>query len=397
MDSKITLSDLHLFGGPKLFKKPISTSNLVRPNIERFLSYSRRFYAAGQYTNNGPLILDLERRLAAFHRVKHCITFSNGFWALVLAIRSLAIQHKTEVVLPSLTYRRLGDVVNWAGLKPKFCEVDQRTLAVSAETVEPYLSNETALIIAVHPIVNCCDADSLEFLAHSRKIPILFDSVESVYETCNGRKVGSFGQAEIFSLHASKLINGFEGGYLTTNDTELADRLSKIRGFAFSGPDKVLELGTNAKLNEMHAAMALASLDDLEDQVERNKACYRTYQRTLSGLEGIRLLTFDEAELTSYKNIVVELTDKWPLTRDITIRLLNAEGILARAYYSPPLHSKPTNYPVVISPLLLTEYLAERYLLLPCGYLTTLESIEMVVDLLRFLNAHSQEILEANG
>jgi dTDP-4-amino-4,6-dideoxygalactose transaminase len=196
-------------------------------------------------------------------------------------------------------------------------------------------------------------------------------------------------------MHASKLINGFEGGYLTTNDINLAERLSILRGFGFLGPDRVLELGTNAKLNEMHAAMALASLDDLEAQVERNRERYCIYQRLLADLDGIRLLTFDESEQTSYKNIVVELTEAWPLTRAQTIRYLNSEGMLARAYYSPPLHCKTTEYPVISSAMPLTERLAERFLLLPCGHLTSTEDIPAVVDFLRFLKIHSQKIQEA--
>jgi dTDP-4-amino-4,6-dideoxygalactose transaminase len=147
----------------------------------------------------------------------------------------------------------------------------------------------------------------------------------------------------------------------------------------------------------MHAAMALASFDDLEAQVKRNRDRYYAYQQHLAGLEGIWLLTFDESEQTAYKNIVVELTEDWPLPRTLTIRHLNAEGILARAYYSPPLHRKPTDYPVIAGPLTLTDRLAERYLLLPCGHLTTLGDIEAVVEFLRFLKAHSQSILEAHA
>ena len=393
---KQALSDLHLHGGPKLFDTPISTSNLVRPDVERFLAYSRRFYDAQQYTNRGPLVQELERRLAAFHQVSHCVSFSNGFWALVLAIHCLALPNKTEVVMPSLTYRRLGDAVNWAGLVPRFCEVDESTLAISAKTAEPHLGSNTALILGVHPIVNCCDAAGLEHLAKTHSIPLLFDGVESVFETLGGRKIGTFGRAEIFSLHASKLINGFEGGYLTTDSPDLAERLSFMRGFAFSSPDSVLELGTNAKLNEMHAAMALASLDDLEAQVERNQKRYRIYQQQLAEFDGIRLLTFDESEKTSYKNIVVELTEVWPLSNAQTIRYLNSEGILARTYYSPPLHSKPTAYAVIGSPMPLTERLAKRFLLLPCGHLTSTEDILAVVDFLRFLKMHSQKIQETD-
>src|SRR5690606_1129933 len=100
-------------------------------------------------------------------------------------------------------------------------------------TVRPHLGAETALIMAVHPIINCCDATGLEALSLETGVPLMFDAVESVYERIDHRKVGSFGRAECFSMHASKLLNGFEGGYVTTNDTELANRLALMRGFGF--------------------------------------------------------------------------------------------------------------------------------------------------------------------
>ncbi len=386
---KRSLSDLNLFGGPRLFETPVSTSNLVRPDIEGFLAYSRQFYQAGQYTNNGPLVLELERRLAAFHQVQHCVTFCNGFWALVLAIRCLALPGRTEVLMPSLTYRRLADVVSWAGLVPRYCEVDTNSLAIAPDTLLPHIGDQTALVIGVHPIVNCCDAPGIERVARDRGIPLLFDAVESVYEHVGGRKVGGFGQAEVFSLHASKLLNGFEGGYLTTNDADLASRIAKMRGFGFLGPDTVVDLGTNAKLNEMHAAMALASLDDLEAQVGRNRERYRHYQALLKGLPGVRLVEFDESQPTSFKNILVELTPDWPLSRAQTLRHLNAEGVLARAYYAPALHQKSVAYPVIRSALPDTEALAERFMLLPCGHLCDLEAITDVVALLGFLHAQA--------
>jgi len=389
---KPRLGDLALLGGTPLFPRPRSTSNLVRPDFETFMRYSETMLAARQYTNNGPLVRELENRLATFHHTRNCVSFCNGFWALVLAMRELALPGRDEVVMPSLTYRRLADVASWAGLVPRFCEVESDTLAVSPRTLTPELGARTALIVAVHPVVNCCDALALSDFAAERGLPILFDSVESVYETCGGRKTGGFGKAEVFSLHASKLINGFEGGYLTTDDADLADRLMLARGFGFAGQDRVVMRGTNAKLNEMHAAMALASLDDLEDQVGRNRARYDAYRDGLARLPELRLLAFDEAERSSYKNVVVETTDAWPLPRDLTIRLLNAEGILARAYYDPPLHLKPTAYPTLTRALPVTEALARRFVSMPCGHHVSGADIERIVDLLAFLRAHAEAV-----
>jgi dTDP-4-amino-4,6-dideoxygalactose transaminase len=384
--------ELAAFGGAALFAEPVSTSNLVRPDFDRFLAYSRTFHDAHRYTNDGPLVKQLERRLAEFHGTRHCIAYANGFWALVLSIKCLALPGRREVVMPSLTYRRLADIVAWCGLVPRFCEVDERTLAIDPAHAAACLNADTALILGVHPIVNCCDAQGLERLSAETGVPLLFDTVESVYESIGGRKTGSFGRAECFSMHASKLINGFEGGYITTDDPELAHRLAKMRGFGFFGPDNIEDLGLNAKLNEIHAAMALAGLDDLEAQVERNRARYRRYQHELDGLPGVRLLAFDESERCSFKTIVVELTDDWPLSRADTIAILNRERALARAYYSPPLHRKATQYETVPAVLPLTDRLAERFMLLPCGHFVSGDDIAAVAALLRFIHGHAADI-----
>ena len=386
--------DLAVLGGMALYDKPISTSNLVRPDFEKFLAYSRIFHDAHRYTNDGPVVKMLERRLAQFHGTNHCIAYANGFWALVLSIKCLALPGRREVVMPSLTYRRLADIVAWCGLVPRFCEVDETSLAMTAELTAPCVGPATALILGVHPIVNCCDAAGLERLAADHGVPLLFDAVESVYETVGGRKTGTFGAAECFSMHASKLVNGFEGGYITTDDTDLAHKLAKMRAFGYFGQDNIENLGINAKLNEIHAAMALASLDDLEDQVVRNQARYRRYQAALAGLEGIRLLAFDESERCSFKTIVVEVTEAWPLTREQTVELLNRERVLSRAYYSPPLHTKKTQYETIVGALPVTERLADRYMLMPCGHHVTEDDIDAVTALLRFVREHANDILE---
>jgi dTDP-4-amino-4,6-dideoxygalactose transaminase len=384
--------DLALLGGRSIFERPRSTSSLVAPEFERFLEYSRVFYEARQFSNNGPLVQQLELRLADFHNTAHCVTFCSGFWALVLTIKCLALPGRSEILMPSLTYRRMADVASWANLVPRFCDVDPETLAVSAQTMRPLVNINTALILGVHPIVNCCDAIGLEQLSEETGVPLFIDAVESVYETVQGRKVGSFGRAECFSLHASKLLNGFEGGYVTTNDTQLAKQLTRMRGFGFYTPDNVLDFGMNAKLNEIHAAMALASLDELEHQVARNRERYVAYQQALDGLHGVRLVVFDELEQSSYKNILVELQDDWPLSRGRTLELLNAENVLARAYYAPPLHTKETNYPTLNAPLPVTERMAERFMLLPCGHFVDESDIHQIVSLLRFIHTHASEL-----
>ncbi|PCJ83903.1 MAG: aminotransferase [Thiotrichaceae bacterium] len=390
-----SINELAILGGGKLFAIPKSTSNLLQPDIEKYLGYSKIFFEEKRYTNNGPNVTFLEERLARFHQVKYCVTFSSGFWALALAIRLLATKGKTEIIMPSLTYRRMADIAAWVNLKPHYCEVEPESLAMSVVAVDSCINENTALILGVHPIVNCCDTEGLVELARENNIPILFDSVESVYESTAAGKVGGFGEAECFSLHACKLLNGFGGGYLTTNSQYLAKELASVRSFGFTDVDYVgVTGGLNAKLNEMHAAMAMASLDDLDDQITRNREHYYQYKLLLDSVPGLSLIKFDERYQTAYKNIVVELLDEWPLSREDTIKILNAENILARAYYYPPLHIKPTEYPHISANLPITDILSERFLNLPCGQLVNNDDIALIVDYLKFISVKAKKIVE---
>lgn len=394
MFSKTQPTDLAVFGGPPVFDTIRSISNLVQPNVERFLHYSKIFHDAGQYTDHGAVEREFERRLAQFHGAEHCVATAGGFWGLVLSMKCLALPGKTEVVMPSLTYRRLGDIVAWAGLTPHFCEVDPVTLSITAETAAPCINERTALILGVHPIVNCCDVEGLEALSAQTGIPLLFDAVESVYETYRGRKIGSCGNAECFSMQSSKLFNAFEGGYVTTNDAALAARLRDMRDFGLRVDGSLESVGIDAKQNEIHAAMALAALDDVDDQVERNRERYYAYKRLIPTVPGVRLVQFDESERCGFKNIVVELLDNWPVKRERVLAMLHAEHMLSRPYYYPALHQKRTEYATVYEDLGATERLAERFLMLPCGHFVTVADIEAIVALLRFIHAHADAINE---
>lgn len=392
MKNKETIHDLALFGGEPVFSTIRSISNIVTPDIDAFLSYLKKSYDARCLTDNGPMVREMERRLAEIHGTEECVAFCNGLWGIVLCIYCLAREGKTEIVMPSLTYRRLGDIAAWLGLTPHYCDVDPVTLAPTAETIEPCLNENTSMILVAQPIVNILDYDDLTALAEKHNLPLLIDSVEAGYATCKGRKVGSFGNAECFSMHASKLLNAFEAGYVTTNDHELAERLRKVRAFGFGGQDNVEELGMNAILNEVHAAMALASIDDLEDQVERNRDRYTAYKKVISNIPSLELVEYDETEVRGFKNILVRLDGSWPISRRNMISILHAENMLVRPYYNPPLHVNETEYMTISGDLPVTDKLTKNHLLLPSGAFLNLQDIEEIGSLLSFLRESGEQI-----
>ncbi len=189
-------------------------------------------------------------------------------------------------------------------------------------------------------------------------------------------------------MQSSKLLNAFEGGYVTTGDETLALQLRAMRNYGFGPDGKLCATGMNAKQNEIHAAMALAALDDVHEQVELNRRRYNRYKTDLVDVPGIRLIPYDERERNGYKNIVVELLDDWPISRELTLALLHKDNLLCRPYYYPPLHQKSTGYVMVWGDLSRTEALAKRFLLLPCGYFISEDEVGQVCGYLRAIYTH---------
>lgn len=365
---KSTVNDFAFFGGAPVFSHPLTTMNLVEPDRETFYKYAKASFDAQWMSNNGPAVQELERQLALFHHVKHCIAMSNGFTAICLALHVLSIPKKKEIIVSPLTYRRMADIIDWAGLTPCFCDVDPQTQAISPQTAELCINDNTAGILAPHPRVHLCDISGMESIAKKYKLPLIFDSVEACGATYKGVPLGGFGNCEVFSMHADKVINACEGGYITTNDDILARKLKIVRAFGFSGRDRIECLGYNAKLNELHAAMALASFINIDQQIARNKKLHLLYQEVFRPIQGIHIIPYDTIEKRNWRSVLIYFDKNWPLSRDATLKILNAERINARPYYYPPLHKtfkkQAKNGSISLS---VVEHIAETHAILPMG------------------------------
>jgi dTDP-4-amino-4,6-dideoxygalactose transaminase len=380
-----------LTGGKPLFAQAKPTGNLYRPNIEAFLGYSRLFYQNAQYTD-GELCRMLDRRLASFHGVDRAVTVNSGFWGHVLVMSVLALPGRREIIAPAFGYRRTDDMIAWAGYVPHFCDVDRKTLGASVDTIKAAVSDTTALILAPHPMVNCCDAQGISDFGRAQGIPVVFDSVEAGYRSYKGKRIGGFGNAEVFSMHSTKLLNAFEGGYITTNDGELADRLDGMKRVKIDGDGGVGDAeALGAELSEMHAAMALASLDEIDEQIVGNKRKYELYIGGLRTVDGLRVVEHLESERPDYRLIVVSIGDEWPLSREETLSLLEAENILARPYYTP-LHRRPVEYPRIFSDLSVTEAIFRDFMVLPSGAHVSEDDVEKIVGVLANIRRHGAEL-----
>ena len=381
---KARAEDLAIFGGPPAFDAPL---HVGRPNVGRPEAVLERIAAAlgsRRLTNGGPLVAEFERRVAQAAGVPHCVATCNATTALQVAARALDL--RGEVIVPAFTFVATVHALRWIGLTPVFCDVDERTHHLDPDEVESRVGPATSAILGVHLWGRTCDAGALEAIAARHRLALLFDASHAFSCARDGRRVGGAGDAEVFSFHATKLVNTFEGGAIVTRRADLAARARRMINFGFAGYDTVVELGVNGKMSEPAAAMGLAGLDALPEFLARNRANDAAYRRGLAGLPGIRVLAAGPGERTHHHYVVVEVDGRAGLGRDELLETLHAENVLARRYFYPGCHRMEpyrTEQPEAGRMLPVTERLADRVLQLPTGTAVSVSDVEAVCALVR--------------
>jgi dTDP-4-amino-4,6-dideoxygalactose transaminase len=247
--------------------------------------------------------------------------------------------------------------------------------------------------MGVHVFGRACDVDALEDLGSKFGVRLVFDAAHALACSTRGRRIGRFGDLEIFSFHATKFINAFEGGALVTNDASLAAELKKARNFGFEDYDRVTALGINGKMSEASAAMGLTSLEALDDIVARNRTNHSTYAALLGGVPGVRVIDYADGE-SNYQYVVALVNEEETgLSRDDLVEMLHAENVLARKYFYPGCHRMEpyaTENPTLALPV--TDVVASQVVSLPTGTSVVAADIERVVGLIARMVASGPDV-----
>lgn len=360
-----TPADLAINGATPAFAEAVHVGRPNLGNLDALLRYTADIYDRGWLTNNGPLVQELERRIAALHGVRHCVAMCNGTIALEIAIRALGLEG--EVIVPSWTFVATAHALHWQAITPVFADIDPATHNLDPDAVRRMITPRTSGIIGVHLWGRPAPVAALQALADEHGLQLMFDAAHAFGCSHGGRKIGGFGRCEVLSFHATKVFNTFEGGAVVTDDDELADVLRLMRNFGFSGYDNVIHPGTNGKMTEINAAMGLVNLDALPEFVDANRRNHADYSAALAGIDGVSMLQYDPATDPNYQYVVVEVDSS---QRDAIVAALQAENILARKYFWPGCHRmQPYHDQYPHAGLLLpdTEAVAARVVVLPSG------------------------------
>ena len=391
---KSDLSQLAVLGGTPLFAAPI---HVGRPNIgnrDRLLARINEMLDRGWLSNNGPFVQEFERKTAEFLGVRHCIAMCNGTIALEIAIRATGM--RGEVIVPSFTFIATAHALQWQEITPVFCDIDPRTHLIDPAQVQQMITPRTTGIVGVHVWGQPCDIEALSQIARRRNLTLMFDAAHAFGCSYRGRMIGNFGIAEVFSFHATKFFNTFEGGAIATNNDDLAAKIRLMKNFGFHGYDNVEYIGTNGKMSEVCAAMGLTGLESLDEFVEHNRRNYRQYRRELAGLPGIRMLAWNESERCNYQYVVAEIEEELTeISGDELVRTLHAENILARRYFYPGCHRMEpyrSFFPHAGLMLPATERVAQRLLVLPTGTTIGESEISGICAVIRLIAANGRAL-----
>lgn len=342
------------------------------PNIgdqKRFLDRVQVILDTKVLSNNGPYCQELEKTISSILGVPHVVATCNATSALELAIRACGL--RGEVIVPSFTFIATAHCLKWMGLKPVFADIDPDTHNLDPASVKELITPSTSAILAVHCWGRPAPIGDLVDISTTHGLKLLFDASHAFGNTHEGSFLGSFGDLEVFSLHATKFVNSFEGGVIATRDGQLASKLRAMRNFGFAGRDYAEGLGTNSKMTEVNAAMGLTNLESIDAYRSINLRNYELYKKGLSEISGLRLIEYPSGEVNNFQYVVIEVeSPREGNRRDELMLNLQGHGINARKYFSPGCHRVE---PYLSSSgdqgaqLVETEKLCSRVMVLPTG------------------------------
>jgi dTDP-4-amino-4,6-dideoxygalactose transaminase len=352
-----------LLGGTPAFPDGLPLVRPAVPDPEQVAADVRAILESRQLTN-GPRVRELEERIAAYVGVRHCVAVASCTLGLMLVLRARGLAG--DVVVPSFTFSATVHAVAWNGLRPVFADVDARTLTVTPDTVRGVAGPGAVAVLATHVFGTPCDVEGLEEEARDRGIDLIFDAAHALGSRHLGTPVGRFGTAEVFSLTPTKLVVAGEGGVIATDDGDLAEACRIGREYGQPGDYDTRFVGLNARMSEVHAALALRSLEGLDERVAHRGALAERYRGFLSPVPGVTFPEVLPGDVSTYKDLSL-LVDPDGFGVDATClgRSLAAEGIDTRRYYSPPVHTHRAYRDLPPASLPVTDRVARRALTLP--------------------------------
>lgn len=355
----------------------INVTRSSMPNYEEYCNEIKDLWESHILTNGGQKHRELEKKISHFLGVKNTVLFTNGHSALELLLKSLNLTG--EVITTPFTFVSTTNAIVQAGLKPVFCDINTENYTIDIKKIEDLITPLTCAILPVHVYGNICDVDGLEEISKKYGIPVIYDAAHVFGVKYRKRGIGTYGDASMFSFHATKVYNTIEGGAVVTSDDNLAVRLNGMKNFGLTPDGDVLDVGGNAKMNEFSAAMGLCNLRHVDDEIRKREKVEAYYRALLSDVEGIRLNSIQDNVEPNHAYFPV-LFDGYKKARNQIYDELRANGIMARKYFYPATNALTCYISMGYNPLdtPVADFVSKNILCLPMYADLREEEVEMI-------------------
>lgn len=359
---------------------PIQVTRSSMPDLEEFTNEIKELWESHWLTNIGVKHKKLEVKLVEYLQVPNVTLFTNGHLALECAIAALGLTG--EVITTPFTFASTTHAIVRNGLTPVFCDIDPVNYTMDVDKLKSLITDRTSAIIPVHVYGNVCNIEAIEVIAKKHNLKVIYDAAHAFGVTINGRGIATYGDASMFSFHATKVFNTIEGGAVTYGNVALTKTLNDLKNFGITGPESVEYVGGNAKMNEFQAAMGICNLRRVDAEIKKRKAVVERYRERLSGINGIKLAQPQDGVKSNYAYFPV-LFDSFKLSRDEVADSLASENIFARKYFYPLTNSFECyrdRFDCETTPV--AKYMADRVLTLPLYADLALEDINRICDII---------------
>lgn len=314
-------------------KRKIFVTHSSMPLLEEYIEEIAPLWESHWLTNRGAKHLQLETDLLHYLGAKNISLFTNGHAALECLLEAMHLEG--EIITTPFTFASTTHAIVRRGLTPVFADINRDDYTIDPASVESLVTSRTCAIMPVHVYGNLCDTEAIGRIADRYGLKVIYDAAHAFGVKRNGVPVSEFGDASMFSFHATKVFNTIEGGAVVYSDAALSDMLERCKNFGLADSETVDFVGTNAKMNEFSAAMGLCNLRHVDSEIAKRRLVVERYNERLSRVEGVRLCSIPMGVKHNYAYMPIVIEDQFGISRDDLASALANEGIFARKYFFP--------------------------------------------------------------
>lgn len=364
--------------------KTINVTKSSMPSFEEYCNEIKVLWENRWLSNRGIIHKQFEEKLKEKLGVQYLSLFANGHVALEVAIDAFDFSEGSEVITTPYTHCSTTHCIVRNGLFPVFCDINEKDLTIDVEQIENYITDKTVAIIPTHVYGCACNVYEIDRIAQKHNLKVLYDAAHAFGITINGHGIANFGDASMFSCHATKIFHTIEGGITVFKDVNIYNKLESLINFGYSGPEEVIYISTNARMNEFEAAMGLCNLRYIDTEILKRKMVADKYTERLSGIKGIEFISPQKNVTQNYSYYIV-FFNGYKKSRNEIQEALAKNNIFARKYFYPittELKCYVDKYRCTVKNTPIAKKASETVLSLPIFSELSIEDVEKICKII---------------